>query len=308
MTWVWVIALVAALLTAGGAWLHDPDKQRTALEAQYGQPPSEFVWVAGIRLHVRDTGPRGGRAVIMLHGLGSSLHTWEPWAEALSTRDRVIRFDLPGFGLTGPEPTGDYSDARTMQIILGLMDTLAIRRAVFVGNSLGAKFAWMFAADHPALVSKLVLISPDGFASAGFEYEKKPDIPALAHVLPYTLPRILLRANLALAYGDPKRLSDATLDRYRDLMLAPGNRQALLDRTAQLWLVPPEPMLRRIQVPTLLVWGEKDKLIPFATARDYLAVMPQARLLAFGDLGHVPQEEAPERTLPLVRSFVDGPT
>lgn len=306
MTWVWVIALIAALLTAGGAWLHDSDKQRAALEAEYAQPPSEFVWVAGIRLHVRDTGPRNGRAVIMLHGLGSSLHTWEKWAEVLSAHDRVVRFDIPGFGLTGPEPTGDYSDRRAMRIVLGLMEVLSIQRAVFVGNSLGGKFAWMFAADHPERVSRLVLISPDGFASAGFAYEKTPDIPAVARVLPYTLPRVLLRANLASAYGDPKRLSGATLDRYRDLMLAPGNRQALLDRTAQLWLVPPEAALRRIHIPTLLVWGEKDKLIPFETARLYLGAMPEARLVAFPDLGHVPQEEAPERTLPPVRDFIDA--
>ena len=307
MTLVWVIALVAALLTASGALLHDPDKSRARLEATYAPPPSAFLMVAGVRLHVRDTGPPDGPAVIMLHGLGSSLHTWEAWAQGLSVHDRVVRFDIPGFGLTGPDPTGDYTDARTMQVIGALMDTLAIRRAAFVGNSLGGKFAWMFAAMHPERVTKLVLVSPDGFASAGFAYEKTPHIPGVARLLPYTLPRVLLRANLASAYGDPRRLRYATLDRYRDLMLVPGNRQALLDRTSQVWLEPPEPMLRRITVPTLLVWGEKDRLIPFATAGAYLAAMPRARLLALPDLGHLPQEEAPERTLPLVQAFLDGP-
>ena len=137
-----VILLLAALgLIGGGAWLFTPDKPRPALEAVYAQPPSAFVTVLGLRVHVRDTGPRDGRTVILLHGLGSSLHTWEPWANTLSHRFRVIRFDLPGFGLTGPDPSGDYSDARSMAVLAALMDALAVPRASLVGNSMGGKLA-----------------------------------------------------------------------------------------------------------------------------------------------------------------------
>ncbi len=308
MRLVWVVVLLAAAsLVGGGAWLYAPDKPRAELEARYAAPPSEFIPVAGMRMHVRDTGPRDGPAVIMLHGLGSSLHTWEPWAQALSAHDRVIRFDLPGFGLTGPDPSGDYTDARSVQVLAALMDALSVKRASLIGNSMGGKFAWMFAAAYPDRVVKLVLISPDGFASPGFAYDKTPEVPLMAKLLPYTLPRFMLRANVAAAYADPNKLSDAVLDRYRDMMLVPGNRQALLDRTAQVRLEPPEPLLRRIQAPTLLVWGEKDALIPFSNARDYLAAIPNSRLVSFPDLGHVPQEEAPARSLAPVVAFLDGP-
>jgi pimeloyl-ACP methyl ester carboxylesterase len=298
------LLLAAVAFIGGGAWLYTPDKSRTALEAEYAGPPSEFLQVDGIRLHVRDTGPRNAPVVILLHGLGSSLHTWEPWAEALSVHFRVIRYDLPGFGLTGADPSGDYSDARSIAVLAALMDALSVPRASLVGNSMGGKLAWQFAAEHPDRVVKLVLISPDGYASPGFEYGKKAEVPVVARLLPYTLPTFMLRMNITPAYGDPLRLTEATVTRYRDLMLAPGVRRALLDRTAQVMLRPPEPMLRRIHAPALLVWGEKDRLIPFSNAQDYLKVMPDARLVSFPDLGHVPQEEDPTRSLVPVEAFL----
>ena len=299
-----IFFLIVFSLIGGGALLYTPDKPRATLEAKYATEPSEFIPIAGLRMHVRDTGPKAAPTVILMHGLGSSLHTWEPWAQILSVHYRVIRFDLPGFGLTGPDPTGDYSDARAVAVLAALIDKLSIQRASLIGNSMGGKLAWQFAAVHPDRVDKLVLISPDGFASPGFEYGKKAEVPVVARLLPYTLPTWMLRMNLAPAYSDRSLLTDDTVARYRDLMLAPGVRRALLDRTGQVQLEPPEPMLRRIHVPTLLVWGEKDALIPFSNAQDYLKALPDAQLVAFPNLGHVPQEEDPAQSLPPVEAFL----
>ncbi len=168
---------------------------------------------------------------------------------------------------------------------------------------MGGKIAWMFAAAHPDRVERLILISPDGFASPGFEYGKRPELPAVARLLPYALPAWLLRMNLAPAYGDPSRLTEATLERYRDMMLVPGVRRAMLARMEQVMLDRPEPSLRRIAAPTLLLWGERDALIPFSNARDYLGSIPDSRLVSFPDLGHVPQEEAPEQSVAPVLAF-----
>jgi len=150
----------------------------------------------------------------------------------------------------------------------------------------------------------LVLISPDGFASPGFDYDKPPKIPAPLNLMKYFLPKTLLRQNLVSAYADSSRLTEADVDRYYDLLLASGNRAALIDRMQQTILRNPAPLLRQIHTPTLLMWGEKDRLIPYGNAADYLRELPDATLVTFPELGHVPHEEAPAESLPPLERFL----
>ena len=215
--------IITAILVLGAvAWLYTPDKKEAALRAVYAQPPSIFLDVLGTRLHLRDTGPRTAPAVILLHGFGSSLQTWDEWARDLECDHRVLRYDLTGFGLTGADPTGDYSDARGIAILVALMDQVGLARASIVGNSMGGRIAWTFAALHPERTDRLVLISPDGFASPGTEYGVAPQVPLMMRALPYVLPSAMLRASLVLAYANAAVVTDALFARYRDMMLAPG--------------------------------------------------------------------------------------
>ena len=305
MILAWIAGAAVMGIVALGVWLYAPDKPRAALEAAY---PGDYRTVDGVRLRLRDTGPRDAPAVILIHGFGSSLDTWEPWAKALSGKYRVIRFDLPGFGLTGPDPTGDYTDTREIKILVDLMDQLGVQRASLIGNSLGGRIAWNFAALHPDRVARLVLVSPDGFASPGFQYGVAPKTPLMMRALPYVAPRGLLKANLAAAYANPKHLSEATLTRYRDMMLAPGVRPAILARMGQVILRDPAPTLAHIQTPTLLLWGEQDHMIPIANAADYLKDLPHATLVRLPNLGHVPFEEDPAASLVPVERFLAGET
>lgn len=301
-----IVAVLCVGLVALGFWLWTPDRPRAELEAKYLAAPGDMIEVAGTRLHVRDTGPRDAPAVVMLHGFGASLHTFDPWAQALSADHRVIRFDLPGAGLSEPDTTGLYTDARSMEILLALLDRLGIARASLVGHSIGGRLAWSIAAAHPDRVDKLVLIAPDGFASPGFEYGKAPETSFLVKSMRYVLPKPMVRASLAPAYGDPKALVEATLDRYYDLMLAPGVRDAMIARMEQTVRHDPRPALRTIRAPVLLVWGSDDGMIPAINAQDYLRDLPDARLATFTGLGHVPHEEAPEETLVPVAAFLAG--
>ena len=301
LAWAAGFAALGAVLLA--LWLYAPDKSRAELEERY---PGVYRTIDGVRLRLRDNGPRDGPAVILLHGFGASLETWEPWAQALSAEYRVIRFDLPGFGLTGADPSGDYSDARQMKILRELMDQLGVDRASIVGNSLGGRVAWNFAAVHPDRVVSLVLVSPDGFASPGFAYDTPPDVPFMMQALPYVAPRSLLRTNMAAAYGRPQALTEATLTRYRDMLLAPGVRRAILARTEQTILRDPAPILARIKAPTLILWGEKDGMIPISNADDYLKYLPDATMVRLPGLGHLPFEEDPEGSLPPVERFLSA--
>jgi pimeloyl-ACP methyl ester carboxylesterase len=301
----WVAGLIVAGCIALAVWLYAPDKPRALLAAAY---PGDYRVVDGLRLRLRDTGPRDAPAVILLHGFGASLDTWEPWARALSAHYRVIRFDLPGFGLTGADPTGDYSDARAVHILADLMDQLGVARASVIGNSLGGRIAWTFAALHPERVTRLVLVSPDGFASPGFAYGRAPDVPLIMKALPYIAPRGMLKANFAVAYAEPAKLSEATVTRYRDMMLAPGVRSAMLARMRQTILHDPAPILAHIQAPVLLLWGERDAMIPIRNAADYQRDLPHATLVRLPGLGHVPFEEDPDRSLGPVERFLAGQT
>jgi pimeloyl-ACP methyl ester carboxylesterase len=297
-------AIGLILLVALAFWLWTPDRSRDELEARYLNSPTDLVDMGGFRLHTRDTGLKSAPTIILLHGFGSSLQTWDLWAEPLERTHRVVRLDLPGAGLSDPDPTGDYTDARTHALILKLMDKLDIKQAAFVGNSLGGRIAWTFNAKHPDRVSKLVLIAPDGFASPGFAYGEKAEVPALLSIMSYVLPKALYRPNIEAAYADPKRLTDAVFDRYYDLTLAPGSRDALLARMQQTVLVDPRPILPKITQPVLLLWGKKDALIPVANAQDYLKALPDGRLTTFDTLGHVPHEEDPGASMVPLLAFL----
>ncbi len=305
LRWRVTFGLIGVAVICLAAWLFTPDLDRASLETQYAAPPSEFLDILGVRLHVRDTGPRDASTIILLHGFGASLHTWDAWAGGLEKDFRVVRFDLPGAALTGQDPSGDYRDARSEAILEALMDRLGIDKADLIGNSMGGRLAWLFAAKHPLRVRKLVLISPDGFASPGFEYGQAPKAPFALTLMRWILPRAMLRTNLALAYGDPARLSKQEVDEYDDLIRAPGVRAAMLDRLGQTVLQDPLPLLRTIQAPTLLLWGQKDAMIPISNAADYLAALPHARLVVLPALGHVPMEEDPTASLPPVLAFLN---
>jgi pimeloyl-ACP methyl ester carboxylesterase len=169
---------------------------------------------------------------------------------------------------------------------------------------MGGKVAWHFAARYPDRVARLVLISPDGFAQAGHSYGEAPRVGAALGLMRIFLPKPFLRMNLAPAYGDASHLTDALVTRYHDLMLAPGARASMIGRLEQAVLEDPAGLLPGITAPTLLVWGDRDRLIPVSHAEDYLALMPGARLVRFPTLGHLPHEEAPEESLPPVEAFL----
>lgn len=299
-----IAAVVIGMLVAVGVWLWTPDLSRERLEAAYLRSASDMMDVEGARLHVRVDGPDAGPALIMIHGFGSSLHTWDDWAAALSDRYRVVRFDLPGSGLSPPDPTGRYDDARAFELLLGLMARLGIGEAAIIGNSVGGRIAWSFASAHPDRVSRLVLVAPDGFASVGFEYGEAPEIGAVTHAMRLILPRFLVKMNLDQSYSDPGKLEADVVTRYYALLRAPGARLALIQRMEQTILTDPLPRLRALQMPVLLLWGEDDRLIPLSNAQDYLGALPDAQLTALPGVGHLPQEEAPDMSLVSVDAFL----
>lgn len=303
--------LLAVLLLAGAGiggfvwWAYTPDLSSAAAEAKFARGPGDFVEASGLRFHVRQEGPEGAPVIVMIHGNASMLQSWDGWAADLSKDHRVIRYDLAGHGLTGPDPTGAYSPERDAMQMKDLLDALKVERATLIGNSLGGQIAWHFAAAHPDRVEKLVLVAPGGFPLPGIGFGQKVELPGAMKLMPYSLKRDAVRATIAPLYGDPARLSAQMLDTYYYSWLSPGVRPARLLRASAYMIQDPTEILRTIQAPTLLVWGEKDWLVPFATTpAKFQAALPNSRLVSFPGLGHMPQEEEPAATVAAVRSFL----
>lgn len=300
------LPLLLLLLLFGGAWAWAPDLDRATLEARYAAPPSEFAAVDGLRLHLRDSAPDGPATrptLLLLHGFGSSLHSWDAWAEALAPRFRVLRFDLPGAGLTGPEPADDHGDERTLRLLLALLEARGVAQASVIGHSMGGRIAARFAAAHPTRVDRLVLVAPAGFPDPALDAATN-ELPLLARMLPHALPRRLVRGALEAAWGDPARLGDDTVTRYHDLLRAPGVRAAMLSRQRPWRDTDPRPWLAQVSSPTLLLWGSADRFIPPARAQDFVQALPQAHAVLLPGLGHLPQEEDAQTSLVPVLDFL----
>jgi pimeloyl-ACP methyl ester carboxylesterase len=314
MTWLLRLVGVLILLTVLVlSWLRMPDRPVETLVARWAPAPSDFVELDGQLVHLRDEGPRDDPLpVLLLHGTGASLHTWDGWTKALVRQGRrVIRFDLPAFGLTGPF-TGrwageTYHGDTYARFTLALLDRLQVDRVVVGGNSLGGEVAWRTAHAAPARVAALVLVDAAGPAFVpesvplGFRVARTPVLRTIAE---WTLPRELVADSVRDVYGDPSRVTPELVDRYVELTLREGNRRALAERLQV--MVPGEHAERiaALRQPTLILWGGRDRLIPPAVGREFQRLIAGSRLVEFPELGHVPQEEDPARSVAPVLEFL----
>ena len=299
-----LVSLAAAL-----AWSWAPDRGVDTLKARWATPPSHFVTLQGMQVHLRDEGPRDDpEPIVLIHGTSASLHTWDGWTAALKGERRVIRMDLPGFGLTGPAPDGDYSMKRYADFIAALMDQLGVRRAVLAGNSLGGGVAWRTAVQHPDRVSRLVLVDASGYpllstsVPLGFRLAQ---IEWLQPVMSRLLPRGMIESSVRNVYADTSKVTPELVDRYYELTLRAGNRESLTQRMklretdAQA-----SELIKTIGQPTLILWGAQDRLIPEPSGQRFHKDIVGSQYVVFEGLGHVPQEEDPERSVAEVLKFL----
>ena len=301
-----VLGIGVALLVVFLLSLVRSDIPQTEIAAKYGGPTSKFATIEGMSVHYRDEG--SGPPLVLIHGSSSSLHTWDGWVTRLSARRRIVRLDLPGYGLTGPAPDRIYSAARCARVVVALLDRLAIDRADVAGNSFGGRIAATIALEHPTRVSHLVLVD-----AAGLSGQKPPAIfamartPVVGRLLRWVTPRFLVRKNVVEVYADPSLVTDALVDRYYELTRREGNRQATLDR----FTAPADPSLDdrlgEIRVPVLIEWGERDPWIPLPFAQRWMDGVRGSKLVTYANAGHVPMEEIPEVTARDAEAFLSAP-
>lgn len=304
LKWLGYSLLGLAVLLAGAlVVLHTPDIPVATLRARYGSPASQYLPLSpGGTIHLRDEGPRGGFPIVLLHGSNASLHTWEPWRAALVAKGyRVISFDFPGHGLSSPVPSRDYSAQSYADVTENVVKHFGLTRFVIGGNSMGGGVAWLYAHRHPDQVAGLVLVDAAGQPVRGKAAElplgfRIARMPLVRNIGEIVTPRSMIEKSLRQTVTVQAAASPAIVDRYWELLRYPGNRAATIDRFSGYGSQKREE-LGPLPVPAVIIWGRDDKLIPLSSAAWFSSQLPNGRVTVLDDVGHIPMEEAPERSL-----------
>lgn len=305
--------LLGILVVLAGAFLllRTPDTDPAAMKAKYGGPPSQFVDLGGgLTVHLRDEGPRDAPTLVLLHGSNADLHTWDAWTKALSDRFRVIRFDQIGHGLTGPNPGGTHTLDDMVVTTEKVRAKLGIERMALAGNSMGGAVAAKYAMIHPQHLTALILVDAGGApqpagrkgrGNIGFTLAATPGVNLLMRSI---TPRGLVERSLRQSVSNQAVVSKEAVDRYWELLRYPGNRAATAERFATPRKAFAAQELSAIKAPTLILWGEEDKLISVAGARWYNAGIAGSRLKTYPGIGHLPHEEVAAVTAAEVGTFL----
>jgi len=295
-----LLVAVVLIIIGSGVRLDIPVEQ---LKPKYANGASKFIDINGLSVHYRDEGK--GFPLVLLHASPSSLHTFDRLTVELSKKYRVIRLDLPGYGLTGPNATGDYSLAWYLRFLDSFLTAIKVDSCYMAGNSFGGRLAVELAYERPGRVKKLVLIAASGYPlkEDGVLAMKMARTSLLRPVVRYVTPRYFISMNLKEVFGGHKPISDEIVDRYYDLMLRTGNRDTFIAMSNQ----KPEDSsghIKALIIPTLILWGKDDSIIPPRYAELFLRDIPGSKMIVYDGVGHIPQEAVPERVAADMRAFL----
>lgn len=284
------------------------DLMLESMSGRYANAQSAFVTVDDIAVHYRDTGAGDKPPLLLLHGNSSSLHTWDAWAATFSSSRRVVRLDLPGFGLTGPDPLKRYGFKALTGFLARFCDQLGLLRVDVAGNSHGGRLAWAFAAEFPQRVHKLILLDAAGYPlnfQSWIAAQLRSTWP-LSIFAQYLTPRFLVDYAVRTTYGDQSKVSDELVDHYFGLQLRAGNRAALGEMMT-IYGIDDRDKIKSVQAPTLIQWGEDDAVIPVADAELFHRDIKGSQLIIYPGVGHMPMEEIPQKSAADAAAFLDAP-
>lgn len=279
------------------------------LTLNYTNEHSRFVNIDGLNIHYRDEGQ--GPVLVLLHGVASSLHTWDGWVKQLQPHYRIIRLDLPGHGLTGPDATRKRYDIDYMVDKLNkFLNRLQIDQAYLAGNSLGGYISWNYAVQHPQRVSKLILLDSAGYPQDLPFIMSFAAWPLIGEMSQLMMPRFMVGMNIRAAYGDDSKVNKELVRRYHDLTLNKGNRKALVQVFRTMKEQSRNPHLgaavSRINLPVLLMWGEEDNWVPLSIMEQFRRDLPQVSVVTYEGVGHMPMEELPVQSARDARIFLQN--
>ncbi len=285
---------------------YQPDRSLTDMKLLYANGNSQFMPLMGMQVHYRDEGNnKDSVPLVLIHGTSSSLNTFDSVVMSLKENRRVITLDMPAFGMTGPNPENEYGFPYYSKFLDSFLTRLNVLQCDIGGNSLGGGISWEFTVAHPEKVRKLILIDATGYpsinakGSIGF---RLASTPIVNNLLLYITPKALVRASLKTIYNDSSRVTQAQVDRYHDMAISKGNRAALLSMFKK-GRKHEENLISTITKPTLIIWGEKDNLIPVENAYQFEKNIKGSKLVVLKNIGHVPMEECPQKLAAIIANF-----
>ena len=325
------LATLLVVLIAAGGLLYKGDLSTEYVDNKYSDAASAFLTMEnGARVHYRDQGAKINPAIVLVHGSNASLHTWEPWVERLSANYRVVSLDLPAHGLTGATPDHDYSSQAQINTVHAIVSHLGIDSFVLGGNSMGGGVTWRYTLQHPNDVMAMLLVNSSGLPqfrrqlideeapSRGQEQTQKNATPLIftlmskpwfRYIARYIDPYYLAVQGAKASYNNSPVVTDALIDRYYELSLRDGTREAIISRFSGFGSRSQEPVdVTTLGLPTLIMWGKEDAVIPVSVANQFAAALKDTTLVIYENVGHVPMEEIPARSAADVVSFLEGIT
>lgn len=274
------------------------------IKQEYALPNSHFLKWRGGDVHYVDEG--SGPVVLMIHGFGGHFRNFQKLAEEMKGQYRVIRVDLPGFGLSDCPPV-DKSNPQFVKLYddfsTFLIDTLHLDSMYVIGNSMGGMIAWNMAVKHPQNVQKLVLL-----ASAGYDLDKTAKglfiikYKAFTKMFEKGMPLFVSKGNAGKCYADESKIDQHEVAMNNDISNREGNLQHLLDMAGDK-VFPDTALIQQVKCPTLIIWGEKDRIIPVEHAQRFKRDIPNSRLILYDTCGHVPMIEMTDRTKQDIEQF-----
>lgn len=281
--------------------------------AQHDPPAvaSEYYLHDGVKIHFKQVGT--GRPVIFLHGFGTSLDTWRFVVETLGDEYRLVLLDLKGHGLSDRPRDGMYGAQDHARVVRGLIDYLGLKNVVIVGHSFGSVVGLAAALDaqrygSSGVIGALVLIA------GSVDAENVPFVLRLLRTpffgwlsLKLTSASFRTRLMLKHAYYEDSKVTDSLVELYARYQSIPGTDYAFIKTAEQ--LVPVDISeskreLSRLKIPVINIWGEHDVIIPRAAAESVCQLVPKCELVTIEGVGHMPQEESPEKVISLLRDFL----
>lgn len=307
-----LVLLVLLVLAAYLSWT--PDIPHDVLAEKYATGASDFIDLpSGARAHYRMQGNPEGRTILLLHGSNASLHTWEGWVDALEVDFFLVTVDLPGHGLTGTTPADDYTYGGMVAFLKEFTSALNLEKFLLGGNSMGGGVTLAYALEHQTDLTGLVLVDAAGISTpAGTRISTdRPlafDLAGRSYtrwILENITPRSVVREGLEKSISDHSLINEAMIDRYWELARHPGNRRATGKRFAWYREGRADLPVELITLPTLILWGAEDSLIPVETGELLAQKIRGADLVVYPNVGHIPMEEIPAISAATVRSFIN---